>query len=282
MTEQMAPTDAEWLALREPADASARSRDLVGVLRSHLPTDGMTTIHDLGCGTGSMSRWLAPQLAGPQHWVLHEREASLLRRAVADPPRETLDGATVTTESRQQDITRLGPEGLSGASLVTASALLDVLTTDGLECLVDTIAGVGCPALIALTVSGEVEIAPRDPLDQQVIAAFNAHQRRRLGERVLLGPDALDAAVAAFRRRERDVLVRTSPWHLGIREAVLVRAWFAGWLGAACEQQPSLRADAGSYARRRMDQLAHGRLSITVGHRDLLVRPAEGWSPTAG
>ena len=40
-------------------------------------------IHDLGSGTGSMSRWLAPRLPGPQHWVLHDRDADLLARAAA-------------------------------------------------------------------------------------------------------------------------------------------------------------------------------------------------------
>lgn len=57
----------EWLTLREPADAAARSIDLVDEVRSCLPTDGRVEIHDLGCGTGSMARWLAVQLHGPQH-----------------------------------------------------------------------------------------------------------------------------------------------------------------------------------------------------------------------
>ena len=50
---------ADWLALREPADAAARSRALVDALRPQLPT-GAAGIHDLGSGTGSMARWLAP------------------------------------------------------------------------------------------------------------------------------------------------------------------------------------------------------------------------------
>ena len=53
----------DWLALREPAGAAARSTGLVEVLRAHLPTDGLL-VHDLGSGTGSMARWLAPRLAG--------------------------------------------------------------------------------------------------------------------------------------------------------------------------------------------------------------------------
>ena len=72
----------DWLALREPADAAARVPALVDRLRPHLP-DGPLTVRDLGCGTGSMGRWLAPLLAGPhQHWVLHDRDATLLDRVV--------------------------------------------------------------------------------------------------------------------------------------------------------------------------------------------------------
>ena len=85
-------------------------------------------IHDLGCGTGAMGRWLAPLLPGPQHWVVHDRDADLLEVAAADLPGPAADGAAVTVEARQSDITRLQPGDLAGATLITASALLDMLT----------------------------------------------------------------------------------------------------------------------------------------------------------
>ena len=53
-------------------------------------------VHDLGCGTGAMGRWLAPLLPGPQHWVLHDRDADLLALAAADAPGPAADGAAVT------------------------------------------------------------------------------------------------------------------------------------------------------------------------------------------
>ena len=53
-------------------------------------------IHDLGCGTGAMGRWLAPLLPGPQHWVLHDRDPDLLDVAAADPPGPAADGSAVT------------------------------------------------------------------------------------------------------------------------------------------------------------------------------------------
>src|SRR5690242_15169122 len=64
-----------WLDLREPADAAARAPDLVDQLVRRHPARGRWMIHDLGCGTGAMGRWLAPLLPGPQHWVLRDRDA---------------------------------------------------------------------------------------------------------------------------------------------------------------------------------------------------------------
>ena len=48
------------------------------------------------------------------------------------------------------------------------------------------------------------------------------------------------------------MLVRPSPWGLGAAESGLAAEWFAGWVGAACEQEPELAAEAGDYARRRL------------------------------
>ncbi len=120
-----------WLDLREPADAAARATDLVDEVRRRLPVGGPVVVHDLGCGTGSMARWLAPRLAGPQHWVMYDRDADLLAHARAQMPPVAADGAAVTVETRQSDITRLEHGELAGASLITASALLDMLTADG-------------------------------------------------------------------------------------------------------------------------------------------------------
>ena len=73
----------EWLVLREPADAAARSTELADRLARHV--SGPLVIHDLGGGSGSMGRWLAPRLPGPQHWVIHDRDPDLLALALAAP-----------------------------------------------------------------------------------------------------------------------------------------------------------------------------------------------------
>ena len=247
-----------WLALREPADAAARAPDLVEQLRRRLPATGRQVIHDLGCGTGAMGRWLAPRLPGPQHWVVHDRDADLLAVAAENLPGAAADGAAVTVETRQSDITRLDPGDLADATLITASALLDLLTGEELAGLVAVCAGAGCPVLLTLSVVGRVDLSPADPLDARVAAAFDAHQRRATEGGRLLGPDAVAVAVEGFGRLGAEVLVRPSPWRLGASEADLAAEWFTGWVGAACEQQAELAAEADAYARRRLAEAQPG------------------------
>jgi hypothetical protein len=246
----------QWLRLREPADAAARSPDLAERLRRRLPA-GPLVIHDLGGGSGAMGRWLAPRLPGPQHWVVHDRDEDLLELALAGAP------PGVTIEARRSDITRLTPGDLVGAGLVTASALLDLLTADELATMLRACAG--HPLLLALTVVGRVSLDPPDPLDARLASAFNAHQRRD----GLLGPDAVDEV----RRTCAHAVVGPSPWRLGRAHAELAAAWLDGWIAAACEQEPALAAESGPYRERRLVQAAAGRLRVTVDHADLLVLP---------
>ena len=257
MSAQPLRVSPRWLELREPADAAARSGELAERLGRRLPA-GRLVIHDLGGGSGAMGRWLAPRLRGPQHWVVHDRDAALLELAAADVP------AGVTVEVRESDITRLEPGDLAGASAIVASAVLDMLTADELARMLRACAG--HPMLLAMTVGGRVTLPPSDPLDARIVTAFNAHQRRR-GR---LGPDAVEAAVEQL---PGEVLVRPSPWRLGVAHAELLAEWFGGWVAAGCKQEPALAAEAGAYRERRLAQVAAGELAVTVEHADLLVLP---------
>jgi hypothetical protein len=243
-----------WLGLREPADAAARARDLVALLPGPV-----RTIRDLGCGTGSLGRWLAPQLPAPQHWIMADRDPALLAHAKATMP---FDGVTVTTDL--SDVTALTAADLAGTDLVTCSALLDILTADEVEALARAGADSNTPALFTLSVAGEVTLDPARPADAEVQAAFNEHQRRAEGGRRLLGPDAPGVAVAAFEKAGATVVTRPSPWRLGTNEAALTEQWLRGWVGAAAEQYPDQRFR--EYLAERLANLPRA----TVGHVDLL------------
>ena len=272
MTVEAIRVSPSWLDIREAADGRARARELIARLRDRIAADSWL-IHDLACGSGAMGRWLAPLLPGSQRWVLHDRDADLLQLAAVDLPRSAADGAEVTVETRLSDVTQLGPDDFEGATLVTASALLDLLTWDELTALIHACNEAGCPALFALSVTGRVQLLPGDPLDARLAAAFNAHQRRLTPRGHLLGPDAVMAAVAGFSLLGAEVLVRPSAWRLGAMESDLAIEWLPGWVDAACEQVPALAPDTARYRRRRLREAAAGALNVTVGHADLLVLP---------
>jgi hypothetical protein len=256
----MSDFSPEWLALREPADAQARAEELLTTLRTFL-TSADLVVRDLGSGTGAMARWLSPRLPGTQKWVLTDQDPALLEVAAASVPGAVPD---------LRDLTTLTPYDLAGVSLVTGSALLDLLTKDEVANLAAACVGAGCPALFALSVVGRVELAPADPLDERMAAAFNAHQRRTVGGRTLLGPSAVPAMATAFIRLGATVHRRPSPWRLGPAQAELTGQWLRGWVSAACEQDPELREDADEYLRRRLS----ADLQVTVHHEDLLALPA--------
>jgi hypothetical protein len=120
-----------------------------------------------------------------------------------------------------------------------------------------------------------VRLWPPDPLEEVIAGAFNAHQRRLTGGGALLGPDAAAAAAREFTGLGRDVVRRVSSWRLGPASPALTRAWFSGWLAAACERVPSLTTETDNYARQRLAEAAAGELRVSVQHQDLLV-PAAG------
>lgn len=173
------------------------------------------------------------------------------------------DGGRVTFETREGDLAGLSAEDFADTSLVTASALLDVLTAGQVDGLAAACAAAGCPALLTLSVTGQVEFAEPEPLDEDFREAFNDHQRRA-GK---LGPDAVEAAAEAFARQGTRVLTRPSPWRLGPHESELTAKWLKGWVEAACEQRPELGAEAGAYLSRRLTENAP---EVLVHHTDLL------------
>ncbi|KOX34408.1 trans-aconitate methyltransferase [Saccharothrix sp. NRRL B-16348] len=252
----------EWLSLREKADAEARALDLVDRLQEINLNRTPLVVRDLGCGTGSLGRWLAGRLGGPQRWVLHDRDPRLLSIAAA-----TMSGVTI--ETHEGDLTGLTGADIAGTSLVTGSALLDLLTAEEVDGLAGACVDAGCPALLTLSVAGRVEFDPAESLDAEFEAAFNAHQRRVVGGRRLLGPDAVAVAVEAFERRGAEVTTSPSPWRLGPEQAALAGEWLRGWVAAAVEQEPDLGVEAPAYLRRKLDNGPR----VVVHHTDLLAVP---------
>lgn len=250
-TEGFAP---RWLALREEADAEARATEPLALLDGHG-----AFVADLGCGTGAMGRWLVPRLSGSGRWLLIDRDPALLARAE--------HGFAAPVRTLKADLDTLSPAELDGVTLVVASALLDLLTEEQAVHLARTVVRLGCPALFALTVSGQVEFFPADPWDGVFAAVFDAHQRR--GGR--LGPDAAPLMAQVLHGWGWRVRRFPSPWRLGPRHPELTEAWLRGRVSAAMEHDPTLPGRA--YLDRHSRAHAQGLLRATVHHTDLVALP---------
>lgn len=276
--------DPAWLALREPADHRSRAAAAMSLLAPVWHAGDWSRVVDLGSGTGSNLRYLAPKLPGVRRWTLVDHDADLLSRVVAP------DGAESTRIVG--DLAEEGIEAIreSQADLVAGSALLDLVSKDWLGALAAVCRESGSAALFALTYDGWIQWQaadddPRpvdDPGDALVRRSVNAHQRRDKGLGPALGPMAGLTAERAFRGAGYRVWLLPSPWRLGPGDAELVRALVDGWEAAAVEQLRDARQEDGpvdaervrAWAERRRATVRSGRFGLTVGHVDLLALPA--------
>ena len=262
----------DWLLLRAAMDDRSRSAELTREAATLL-RPGRQVIHDLGSGSGAMMRWLAPQLPGPQRWVLHDADAAILDQRDPEAVLDSSGRPTIARDSVEQ-LDELDASALADATMVVASALLDVITFGEARRIVDACIALHVPALFSLTVVGRVEFDPGNDLDDQFGRAFNEHQRRDADGRRLLGPDAAGVVGNMFADADWNVRTANTPWMLSPADGELVSEWLDGWLDAAVEQRPGLRDFADEFRIERRSQLADGALRVTVDHEDVLAWPA--------
>ena len=277
---------SDWLALRESADAVSRSQRLVAHAAEWLSVrTAAPLIADLGCGRGSNMRFLAPRLGERQHWKLIDHDALLLAQArqraagLSDN-----QGQPVTIETHCLSLQPLDDVPLDDVHLVTASALLDLVSQQWIDTLVARIVGQQQALLIALSVTGEWHfIDPQgepvlDDEDHWLLALFIAHQQRNKGLGDALGGQAHQALVAALEGMDYRVEQSETAWQLaaGSQEQLpLMMALLEGWAAAATEQAPHAAGRIATWRQQRRQALAAGELGIWVGHCDLLALPRE-------
>ena len=97
----MSSFSADWLALREPYDLRARNPAVLDAVVAWCKDIFAIKFVDLGCGTGSTFRALAPCLRGPQNWRLFDNDLGLLARAAAMVPPTTVTFAASRLDLRR-------------------------------------------------------------------------------------------------------------------------------------------------------------------------------------
>ena len=246
---------ADWLALREPADLAARDGAL---LRRAVQAAGPEPlIVDLGCGTGATWRAMAQHFPKGARWRFVDNDPALLALAAA-----VAGGGAELVEADIADIDALP---LQGATLVTASALLDLVSDAWVQALADRL---NAPLYAALSYDGIMHWSPQDPEDAAITHAFNHHQRSDKGLGPALGPDAAGRAAQHLGAKGFDVAQAESPWHLGPDMAELQIALTSGIAQAAADAGAQ---NARDWGQRR--QMAAQNTRCTIGHLDILAIP---------
>ena len=295
----MSGFSADWLALREPADRGARDRSPIGPLIGSWATrhaaaaqhTGPLRVVDLGSGSGANLRYLAPRLAGTQTWRLIDNDAALLAhapRAIHDWARAR--GWTVAAGAEglyvespgfsatfvQQPLDLAAQiEGLSlpGTDLVTASALLDLVSHAWIDSLLAACRSAGCALLFALSYDGRIAWRPGLAFDDAITALLNRHQRSDKGLGPAAGPQAV--AYASECLQHADYLVHQGPsdWRLTADDASLQAALAKGWAEAAAEIAPADRTRIRTWLEQRCALIERAACELTVGHVDLFALP---------
>lgn len=250
---------ADWLALREPADRTARDAALAR--RAAEEAGPAPLVVDLGCGTGASRRALAPLLPAGTRWRLVDNDRDLLALAGA----EAGDGAELV----EADLGDVGALPLRDATLVTASALLDLMPEAWVARLVQRL---DAPFYAALSYDGRMAWTPEDARDAAVTAAFNRHQRGDKGLGPALGPEAGRRCTALLEDAGFTVWTADSPWRIGPEptpEGIALQRELTDGIAAAAAEAGEPEAPA--WGRHRHD--AADRSTCLIGHLDLLAIP---------
>jgi glycosyltransferase involved in cell wall biosynthesis/SAM-dependent methyltransferase len=273
---------ADWLALREPEDHKARSIRLTRALdrwleARYLRREGVERgrpirIADLGAGTGSNIGYLVSRFSVPQEWLLVDHDKSLLGQA-----RQRAGKLDVTFDTRCAQLTAGTLSGAipEGTDLVTASALIDLVSKDWLKALASRSAELDAAVLVTLSVNDQLSVDPPEDGDEIVRAAFFDHQRRDKGTGGAMGPDAPETLASELATLGFQVQTEAADWVLTGDNTPLQLALLEGWRAAAVEQQPEHRSAINQWCETRSQQAREGLLTIRVGHTDLLALPAE-------
>ena len=281
------PFSAEWLALREPADELARSASLTEEVSGVL--GGGITHHalDLATGTGANVRYLIDGLPAVRRWLLVDSDPALLEQIPArmsawahERRYHTFGDATELSLQRRQERRVLATRLLdlraiddatifSECTLVTASALLDLVSESWVSALIARCRQSRAVVLFALSYDGRIQCEPEEPDDGMLRDLVNRHQRGDKGFGAALGPDAArvtsECLVAAGYRVRRE----QSDWDLPPAMSALQRQLIDGWAEAAIETAPSSSSRIENWRMRRLSHVDHGQSHLIVGHEDI-------------
>jgi hypothetical protein len=273
----------DWLSLREPVDHRSVNADVRASFTRDFAAREHVTLTDIGCGSGSHLRSLAPHLGKKQTWRLVDYDMRLLDAAKgllsgwADSFSETDGGLSLRRGS--QDITVLFVQADLQSDLerildlptdaITSAAFFDLTSVAFIQRMVSALAARRLPLYTILTYDGRESWTPPHEADADMLAAFNAHQTTDKGFGPSAGPQATEHLCAAFKGCNYKTTRGDSPWRLAAQDKALILE-LANGIANAVRETGKAELD------RIEDWLAakSGAEHCEIGHLDLYARPA--------
>ena len=277
---------AQWLALREPADHRARDIALQSIVIHDLERlarmrAGPLKLVDLGSGSGSNLRALAPLLPETQHWTLVDYDPALLEAARAacilwadqvisndDSLKLIKNNKHITIHFRCENLSSNIEAVLAeSADLITAAAFFDLVAEQWLERFCGLLS---TPLYTVLTYNGIEHWTPPEPSDAAMLKAFHAHQQTDKGFGAAAGPTAAGVMEKLLRARGFAVSNASSPWQLDSKDRSLIEQLATGSAGAVRDTGLVSREDVEAWQRSRCQAT-----TCEIGHTDLYARPRQ-------
>ncbi|HQS61558.1 MAG TPA: class I SAM-dependent methyltransferase, partial [Polynucleobacter sp.] len=285
----MTSFSTDWLSLREAADHRSRNPFLQNQVLQYLEEIGSLKndpidIIDLGSGTGSNLRALAPLIQHSQTWTLVDYDPLLLiaaREKLCTWADRYIDGdnhhymddvmrpVTLVKNHLEINVTFLQKDLSSdlslilskSADLITAAAFFDLVASDWIEQFCKALQA---PLYTVLTYNGVEKWFPTDPSDAEILKAFHSHQARDKGFGPAAGPLALNKLKHLLKQRGFQVDTGSSPWMLGQSDSSLIARLALGTAKAAAETKlvPIATTEQWSVLRSQSQR-------CEIGHDDL-------------
>jgi hypothetical protein len=288
----MSKFSSDWLTLREPVDHRSRNillqSQVVDYLYNIKSADAKAIrLMDIGSGTGSNLRALAPHLHTVQYWTLCDHDAELLHTArqvllawgdeeishtaVGLEPfsNSSIQPVAITKQNkkiyigfREIDLFRDFRSILDEpVDIFTAAAFFDLVSDSWLT---EFCAYLSKPLYCVLTYDGAENWYPPEKNDSIILQAFHQHQSTDKGFGPALGPAAINRMQYLLENQHFNVVSAQSPWILTKDDQDLIEQLVTGTAQAVRETSTVSIA--------KINQWISNRLCSTdcrIGHVDI-------------
>jgi hypothetical protein len=283
----MSGFSAQWLGLREPVDHRSRNQALQVQVINYLAQvktvyPGSVHVTDLGSGTGSNLRALAPHLNSIQYWTLVDYDQTLLHIArstlLAWADSEIESAQTSSTQVKTLSIRKLNKTIIvkfkcvdllndyqavlnEPSDLITAAAFFDLVAKPWLT---KFCASLSKPLYTVLTYDGNEKWSPPELIDADILKAFHQHQRTDKGFGSALGPTASECLQSLLRDQQFTTVCAPSPWILNHQDSALIQQLSIGTAEAVREMASLAVTSVNQWEQSRMHASR-----CEIGHIDI-------------